>query len=137
MYNEYDASTTAAEFGEESPVGLQRHHHFTIYEDNVDYVLHLCGVGFLSSLKAPSKVPRGITAMRIAFRHEPIARARSLFAPHQFPTKDTSLVSLVLAEQPLVMELPLVSPASLELRSVIRFLAEKNNSAKVIHTELY
>ncbi|UYV63878.1 hypothetical protein LAZ67_2005878 [Cordylochernes scorpioides] len=67
---------------------------------------------------------------------EPTARARSLFFPLQFPTKDTSLVSLVLAEQPLVMELPLVSPASCELRSVIRFLAAKKNSAKDIHTEL-
>ncbi|UYV80174.1 PPP6R2 [Cordylochernes scorpioides] len=67
---------------------------------------------------------------------EPTARARSLFSSLQFPTKDTSLVSLVLAEQPLVMELPLVSPASCELRSVIRFLAAKKNSAKDIHTEL-
>ncbi|UYV72367.1 hypothetical protein LAZ67_9002822 [Cordylochernes scorpioides] len=74
--------------------------------------------------------------MRIAFRLEPTARARSLFSPLQFHTKDTSLVSLVLAEQPLVMELPLVSPASCELRSVIRFLAAKKNSAKDIHTEL-
>ncbi|UYV66526.1 hypothetical protein LAZ67_4001961 [Cordylochernes scorpioides] len=48
----------------------------------------------------------------------------------------TSLVSLVLTEQPLVTELPLVSPASCELRSVIRFLAAKKNSAKDIHTEL-
>ncbi|UYV68426.1 hypothetical protein LAZ67_5004288 [Cordylochernes scorpioides] len=70
------------------------------------------------------------------FRLEPTARARSLFSSLQFPTKDTSLVSLVLAEQPLVMELPLVSPASCELRSVIRFLAAKKNSAKDIHTEL-
>ncbi|UYV76987.1 hypothetical protein LAZ67_14002718 [Cordylochernes scorpioides] len=69
-------------------------------------------------------------------RLEPTARARSLFSSLQFPTKDTSLVSLVLAEQPLVMELPLVSPASCELRSVIRFLAAKKNSAKDIHTEL-
>ncbi|UYV70458.1 hypothetical protein LAZ67_7003057 [Cordylochernes scorpioides] len=34
------------------------------------------------------------------------------------------------------MELPLVSPASCELRSVIRFLAAKKISAKDIHTEL-
>lgn len=34
------------------------------------------------------------------------------------------------------MELPLVSPASCELRSVIRFLAAKKNSAKDIHTQL-
>ncbi|UYV62358.1 hypothetical protein LAZ67_2000261 [Cordylochernes scorpioides] len=34
------------------------------------------------------------------------------------------------------MKLPLVSPASCESRSVIRFLAAKNNSAKDIHTEL-
>ncbi|UYV67205.1 CSE4 [Cordylochernes scorpioides] len=74
--------------------------------------------------------------MRIAFRLEPTARARSLFSPLQFPTKDTSLVSLVLAEQPFVMELPHMSPASCELRSVIRFLAAKKNSAKDIHTEL-
>ncbi|UYV61372.1 hypothetical protein LAZ67_1004644 [Cordylochernes scorpioides] len=67
---------------------------------------------------------------------EPTARARSLFSPLQFPTKATSLVSLVLTEQPLVTELPLVSPASCELRSVIRFLAAKKNSAKDIHTEL-
>ncbi|UYV69465.1 hypothetical protein LAZ67_6003692 [Cordylochernes scorpioides] len=78
----------------------------------------------------------------VAFHHdctvelEPTVRARSLFSPLQFPTKDTSLVSLVLAEQRLVMELPLVSPASCELRSVIRFLAAKKNSAKDIHTEL-
>ncbi|UYV66129.1 hypothetical protein LAZ67_4000365 [Cordylochernes scorpioides] len=63
------------------------------------------------------------------------ARARSLFSPLQFPTKVTSLVILVLAEQPLVMELPFVSPASCK-RSVIRFLAAKKNSAKDIHTEL-
>ncbi|UYV68539.1 hypothetical protein LAZ67_6000079 [Cordylochernes scorpioides] len=74
--------------------------------------------------------------MRIPFRLEPTTRARSLFSPLQFPTKDTSLVSLVLAEQPLVMKLPLVSPASCELRSVIRFLAAKNISAKDIHTQL-
>ncbi|UYV71168.1 hypothetical protein LAZ67_8001987 [Cordylochernes scorpioides] len=82
------------------------------------------------------KVPRGTTVMRIAFKLETTARSRNLFSPLQFPTKDTSLVSLVLAEQPLVMELPLVSPASCELRSVIRFLAAKKNSAKDIHTEL-
>ncbi|UYV68362.1 SLC18A1 [Cordylochernes scorpioides] len=69
-------------------------------------------------------------------RLEPTARTRSLFSSLQFPTKDTSLVSLVLAEQPLVMDLPLVSPASCELGSVIRFLAAKKNSAKDIHTEL-
>ncbi|UYV65996.1 hypothetical protein LAZ67_3006106 [Cordylochernes scorpioides] len=34
------------------------------------------------------------------------------------------------------MELPLVSPASCDSRSVIRFLAAKKNSAKDIHTEL-
>ncbi|UYV63879.1 hypothetical protein LAZ67_2005879 [Cordylochernes scorpioides] len=73
---------------------------------------------------------------RFLGRLEPTARARSLFSPLQFPTKDTSLVSLVLAEQPLVMELPLVSPVICELRSVIRFLAAKKNSAKDIHTEL-
>ncbi|UYV84864.1 hypothetical protein LAZ67_X003771 [Cordylochernes scorpioides] len=60
--------------------------------------------------------------MRIAFRLEPTARTRSLFSPLQFPTKDTSLVSLVLAEQPIVMELPLVSPASCELRQYWVFL---------------
>ncbi|UYV69281.1 hypothetical protein LAZ67_6003101 [Cordylochernes scorpioides] len=37
---------------------------------------------------------------------------------------------------PLVMELPLMSPASCELWSVIHFLATKKNSAKDIHTEL-
>ncbi|UYV76374.1 hypothetical protein LAZ67_14000212 [Cordylochernes scorpioides] len=37
---------------------------------------------------------------------------------------------------PFVMELPHMSPASCELRSVIRFLAAKKNSAKDIHTEL-
>ncbi|UYV78802.1 hypothetical protein LAZ67_16002829 [Cordylochernes scorpioides] len=37
--------------------------------------------------------------------------------------------------RPLVTELPLVSPASCELRSVIQFLAAKKNSAD-IHTEL-
>ncbi|UYV70850.1 SETMAR [Cordylochernes scorpioides] len=74
--------------------------------------------------------------MRIPFRLEPTIRARSLFSPLQYLTKDTSLVSLVLAEQPLVMKLPLVSPASCELRSVIRFLAANNNSAKDIHIEL-
>ncbi|UYV79400.1 hypothetical protein LAZ67_17002473 [Cordylochernes scorpioides] len=56
--------------------------------------------------------------------------------PLQFPTKDTSLVSLVLDEQPLVMELPVVSPASCKLLSVIPFLAAKKNSAEDIHTEL-
>ncbi|GFV80322.1 HTH_48 domain-containing protein [Trichonephila clavipes] len=34
------------------------------------------------------------------------------------------------------MELPLASPASCELRSVIRFLAAKKKSAKEIHEEL-
>ncbi|UYV62773.1 hypothetical protein LAZ67_2001892 [Cordylochernes scorpioides] len=62
---------------------------------------------------------------------EPTARARSLFSSLQFPTKDTSLVSLVLAEQPLVMELPLVSPASCELRWVREF----KNSRTDVHDE--
>ncbi|UYV69385.1 hypothetical protein LAZ67_6003399 [Cordylochernes scorpioides] len=82
------------------------------------------------------RVPRGTTVMRVAFRREPTARGRSLFSPLQFPTKATSLASLVLAEQPLVMEIPLVSPASCELRSVIRFLAAMKNSAKDIHIKL-
>ncbi|XP_046399422.1 protein GVQW3-like [Ischnura elegans] len=43
---------------------------------------------------------------------------------------------LVLAQQPSAMELPLASPASYELRSVIRFLAAKKKSAKEIHEEL-
>ncbi|UYV79559.1 hypothetical protein LAZ67_17003118 [Cordylochernes scorpioides] len=64
-------------------------------------------------------------------RLEPTARARSLFSSLQFPTKDTSLVSLVLAEQPLVMELPLVSPASCELRWVREF----KNSRTDVHDE--
>ncbi|UYV70372.1 hypothetical protein LAZ67_7002750 [Cordylochernes scorpioides] len=58
---------------------------------------------------------------------EPTARARSLFSPLQFHTKDTSLVSLVLAEQPLVMELPLVSPASCELRWVREFKNDRTD----------
>ncbi|UYV71798.1 hypothetical protein LAZ67_9000444 [Cordylochernes scorpioides] len=62
---------------------------------------------------------------------EPTARARSLFSPLQFHTKDTSLVSLVLAEQPLVMELPLVSPASCELRWVREFKNDRTD----IHDE--
>ncbi|UYV69272.1 hypothetical protein LAZ67_6003068 [Cordylochernes scorpioides] len=64
-------------------------------------------------------------------RLEPTARVRSLFSPLQFPTKDTSLVSLVLAEQPLVMELPLVSPASCDSRWVREF----KNSRTDVHDE--
>ncbi|UYV76629.1 hypothetical protein LAZ67_14001524 [Cordylochernes scorpioides] len=62
---------------------------------------------------------------------EPTARARSLFSPLKFPTKDTSLVSLVLAEQPLVMELPLVSPASCK----IRWVREFKNGRTDVHDE--
>ncbi|GFS99964.1 hypothetical protein TNCV_4196471 [Trichonephila clavipes] len=51
-------------------------------------------------------------------------------------TKLASLRRLFLAQQPLAMELPLASPASCELRSVIRFLAAKKKSAKEIHEEL-
>ncbi|UYV85126.1 hypothetical protein LAZ67_X004640 [Cordylochernes scorpioides] len=62
---------------------------------------------------------------------EPTARTRSLFSSLQFPTKDTSLVSLVLAEQPLVMDLPLVSPASCELGWVREF----KNGRTDVHDE--
>ncbi|UYV67792.1 hypothetical protein LAZ67_5002076 [Cordylochernes scorpioides] len=76
--------------------------------------------GIQNALEKPdweSTTPRGTTVMRIAFRREPTEQFRSLFSPLQFPTKATSLVRLVLAEQPLVMELPLVAPASCELRT--------------------
>ncbi|GFT62413.1 hypothetical protein TNCV_4717771 [Trichonephila clavipes] len=52
------------------------------------------------------------------------------------PYHQASLRRLFLAQQPLAMELPLASPASCELRSVIRFLAAKKKSAKEIHEEL-
>lgn len=51
-------------------------------------------------------------------------------------TKLASLRRLFLAQQPSAMDLPLASPASCELRSVIRFLAAKKKSAKEIHEEL-
>ncbi|GFX77800.1 HTH_48 domain-containing protein [Trichonephila clavipes] len=57
-------------------------------------------------------------------------------SPLQSLTKLASLRRLFLAQQPLAMELPLASPASCELRSVIRFLAAKKKSAKEIHEEL-
>jgi [histone H3]-lysine36 N-dimethyltransferase SETMAR len=59
-----------------------------------------------------------------------------LVPPLQSLTKPASLRRLVLAQQPSAMELPLASPASCELRSVIRFLAAKKKSAKEIHEEL-
>ncbi|UYV71458.1 hypothetical protein LAZ67_8003324 [Cordylochernes scorpioides] len=97
-----------AEFGGESPVGLQRHH---VFRDQ-----------------------RRIRRLR-TFAAEEMVMAWSS-TPTGKIQDYTSLVSLVLAEQPLVMELSLVSPASCELRSVIRFLAAKKNSAKEIYTEL-
>ncbi|GFW71732.1 hypothetical protein TNCV_219461 [Trichonephila clavipes] len=62
--------------------------------------------------------------------------AGGLVPPLQSLTKLASLRRLFLAQQPLAMELPLASPASCELRSVIRFLAAKKKSAKEIHEEL-
>ncbi|GFW41436.1 histone-lysine N-methyltransferase SETMAR [Trichonephila clavipes] len=62
--------------------------------------------------------------------------ADGLVPPLQSLTKLASLRRLFLAQQPLAMELPLASPASCELRSVIRFLAAKKKSAKEIHEEL-
>ncbi|GFS73022.1 histone-lysine N-methyltransferase SETMAR [Trichonephila clavipes] len=62
--------------------------------------------------------------------------AGGLVPPLQSLTKPASLRRLFLAQQPLAMELPLASPASCELRSVIRFLAAKKKSAKEIHEEL-
>ncbi|GFS98784.1 HTH_48 domain-containing protein [Trichonephila clavipes] len=61
--------------------------------------------------------------------------AGGLVPPLQSLTKTASLRRLFLAK-PLAMELPLASPASCELRSVIRFLAAKKKSAKEIHEEL-
>ncbi|GFT98876.1 histone-lysine N-methyltransferase SETMAR [Trichonephila clavipes] len=62
--------------------------------------------------------------------------AGGLVPPLQSLTKLASLRRLFLVQQPLAMELPLASPASCELRSVIRFLAAKKKSAKEIHEEL-
>ncbi|UYV78705.1 hypothetical protein LAZ67_16002497 [Cordylochernes scorpioides] len=107
-----------------------------VFTKTLSKVAHKNACDFMNCSPVQRFIPRDTTVMRIAFRLEPTARARSLFSPLQLPTKDTSLVSLVLAEQPLVMELPLVSPASCKIRSVIRFLPAKNNSAKDIHTEL-
>ncbi|XP_054717272.1 protein GVQW3-like [Uloborus diversus] len=62
--------------------------------------------------------------------------AGCLVPPLQSLNKPASLRRLVLAQQPSAMELPLASPASCELRSVIRFLVAKKKSAKEIHEEL-
>ncbi|UYV64052.1 FZR1 [Cordylochernes scorpioides] len=70
---------------------------------------------------------------------------RDVRTPAQVPERrlnghrqeDTSLVSLVLAEQPLVMKLPLMSPASCELRSGIvrRWVREFKNGRTDDHDE--
>ncbi|UYV75172.1 hypothetical protein LAZ67_12002744 [Cordylochernes scorpioides] len=71
----------------------------------------------------PHECPNSQSAEHVEFGEFMIAQ--------EFPN-----VANVLNIQPFVMELPVVSPASCELLSVIRFLAAKKNSAKDIHTEL-
>ncbi|UYV82263.1 hypothetical protein LAZ67_21001495 [Cordylochernes scorpioides] len=114
---------------------LIRDHVWHALSKEIQPLLYMAGRRNSTSNGLPYRAKYGVVSPE-PLRREPTAQARSLFSPLQFPTKATSLVSLVLAEQLLVMELPLVSPASCELRSVIRFLAAKKNSAKGIHIEL-
>ncbi|GFU94052.1 hypothetical protein TNCV_2830021, partial [Trichonephila clavipes] len=95
--------------------------HFAVLARMVEVI----AIKALGSARSPTK--------RDDFHSE---RQVVLVPPLQSLTKLASLRRLFLAQQPLAMELPLASPASCELRSVIRFLAAKKKSAKEIHEEL-
>jgi hypothetical protein len=73
--------------------------------------------------------------MRNAVTRDPGALACSLVPPLPVTAPVSCLQPSVLAWQPLEMELPLASPASCELRSVIRFLCAKNTPNCVKSTE--
>lgn len=81
-------------------------------------------------------VPRATTGARIVCMRDLATEAGCLVPLLQSLTMLASLRRFVLAQQPSAMALPLASPASCELRSVIRFLAAKKKSAKEIHEEL-